>query len=256
MQSPTITKKQTEILLLLYRFRFLSRQHIQTILNHEYPNRIKVWLADLTEKKAVGRTYSRKFGENTKPAVYFLDKNSRDILKEQEKVNPLMLKRIYSEKTRSQYFREHSMFLADIYLNLRSQMKVGTDDFHFLTKGDLEDYDYLPKPRPDAYIVIKREKETKRYFLEIVSEQVPRFALRKRIEYLFKYYSSGVWEKNTKYPFPSILIVCPSYITRAFLSKFISQTRGYEEDELSFFLTTEDQIRTRGVKNDIWQKAD
>ena len=223
------------------------------MLNHKEPRRIKEWLLNLTGNGVVSRTYSKRFGENTKPAVYFLDKKSREILKGQEWVNADLLNKVYREKTRSQYFRERSMFLADIFLNLRSQAK---GEFHFFTKTDLEDHKYLPNPHPDAYIAVKEGKETKRYFLEIVSEQVPRYALRKHIEYLFKYYTSETWQKTTKHPFPTILLVCPSYVTRAFLSKFISQTRGYEEDELSFFLTTEDQIRSRGVKNDIWQKAD
>ena len=253
METPTVTKKQIEILILLYRFRFLNRQHVQIMLNHKTPHRVKEWLFDLTRKGMLSRTYSRKFGENTKPAVYFLDKKSRDILKGQEGINADLLNKVYREKTRSQDFRERSMFLADIFLNLKSQAK---GEFHFFTKTELEDHKYLPNPHPNAYIAVKEGKETKRYFLEIVSEQVPRYALRKHIEYLFKYYSSGIWQKTTKHPFPTILLVCPNYVTRAFLSKFISQTRGYEEDELSFFLTTEDQIRTRGVKNDIWQKAD
>lgn len=112
MEQPTITKKQNEIPYLYYRFRFLDRKHIQTLLNHKSPSLIKEWLIDMTKKRILSRTYSRKFGENIKPAVYWLDIKSRNILKENENVIPSILERIYNEKKRSQYFREQSMFFS------------------------------------------------------------------------------------------------------------------------------------------------
>lgn len=145
------------------------------------------------------------------------------------------------------------MFLADIFLSLRGQV---TDTLNFVTKAELEDHQYLPKPLPDAYIAITEGEETKRYFLEIISDQVPRYVIRKHIEYLFKYYSSGKWEKYSKHAFPTFLMVCPNYVTRGFLSKFITQSRDYETKEANFYLTTEDQIKSQGMKNDIWQKVD
>ncbi len=255
MLTPIITAKQLEILLLLYKFRFLNRQQIQTMLNHKYPSKVKVWLADLTKKRIIARTYSRKFGENTKPAVYFLDIKSRDLLKENPEVIPKLLKKIYQEKTRSQYFRENSMFIADICLNLKSQTQEGTE-FHFFTKTQLEGHQYLYKPLPDAYIAVKDKENSARYFLEVVSKQTPRFILRKRIENLFKYYVSGKWAQNSPHPFPKILIVCPDYVTKAFLSKFIAQTRDSKTRNFLFYLATEDVIKAAGIKPDIWQKVE
>lgn len=252
MQSPSITAKQTEILLLLYKFRFLNRQQIQTILNHKHFNRISVWLADLVEKKMASRTYSRKFGENTRPAVYFLNIKSREILKKSPNVLSSQLNKLYEENKRSQYFREKSMFLADIYISLRAQ----TDgQLYFFTKSNLEEHQYLYKPLPDAYVATVENGVTKRYFLETVSEQLPRFVIRKHIEYLFKYYTSGKWEQNTKHPFPTILMVCPTYPTRAFISKFIKSQQDSETKNLAIYLSTIDQIKSRGLKPDIWQKV-
>ncbi|MEX0616621.1 MAG: replication-relaxation family protein [Candidatus Woykebacteria bacterium] len=252
MESPNITKKQTEIPYLLYRFRFLNTRHIQTMMNHKDPRRSNRWLLDLTKKGILERTYSKKFGENTKPAVYFLAKGSRNILKGRKGVNEALLNRIYRERTRSQSFRDQSMFIADVYLNLKSQTK---GEYHFFTKSELEDHKYLPNPHPEAYIAINEGKELKRYFLKIIDKQVPRFVIRNQIKDLFKYYSSEKWQNQTKNPFPTVLIICPSYVTRAFVAKFIAETRGYEEAELNFYLSTEDQIKAKGIKPDIWQKA-
>ena len=72
-----ITKKQLEIITLLYRFRFLNRLQIQKLLNQKQKNRINYWLKDLYDKKIIGRNYSKKFGDNIKPAVYYLKTKSK-----------------------------------------------------------------------------------------------------------------------------------------------------------------------------------
>ena len=51
------TPKQLEILLLLYRFRFLNSPQIQAILNHKYHHRIQTWLNDLLTKDYIGQLY-------------------------------------------------------------------------------------------------------------------------------------------------------------------------------------------------------
>lgn len=253
MLTTIITSKQLEILLLLYKFRFLNRQQIQTMLNHKTFNRVNAWLADLTEKNLISRTYSKKVGENVKPAVYFLNPKSKQILKDHPEVVAKQLNRIYQEKNRSPYFREKSMFLADIYLNLKGQID---GELIFLTKSNLEAHKYLYKPLPDAYIVSTTKGITKRYFLEIVSEQLPRFVIRKHIEYLFKYKVSGKWEQYSKHPFPTFLMVCPTYPTKAFMAKFIKSQRDSETRNLAFYLGSVDTIKSRGIKPDIWQKVE
>ena len=69
MLLPTITNKQKEILLLLYRFRFLNRIQIQTLLNNKDYKNINLWLKDLTTKNYTGKIFERTPGIN-KPAIY------------------------------------------------------------------------------------------------------------------------------------------------------------------------------------------
>ena len=256
MEQPVLTTKQNEIPYLSYRFRFLDRFQIQKMLNHKSSSLVKEWLADMAKKRVLASTYSRKFGENIKPTVYWLDIKSRNILKENENVIPKLLERIYTEKKRSQPFRDQSMLIADIYLNIRSQSKESGSELHFLTKVDLEAYKYVYKPLPDAYFVLTKGEVTKRYFLEIVSDQKPRFYLKDHIKYLLKYYSSGKWEQYSKHSFPTFLIVAPNYVIRAFLSKKITESRDSESRKALFYITTIDQIKINGMKDFIWQKVE
>jgi len=77
MDKNNLTKKQLEILTLLYRFRFLNRSQIQQLLNHKKISRINLWLKDLYYKKIIGRNYSNRLGDNIKPAIYYLKTKSK-----------------------------------------------------------------------------------------------------------------------------------------------------------------------------------
>ena len=70
MTIPYITPKQQEIPKLIYKFRFLNRIQIQTLLNHKDKRRINSWLKDLSEKEYRKWHYSKTFGENTKHTIY------------------------------------------------------------------------------------------------------------------------------------------------------------------------------------------
>lgn len=256
MKLPPITNKQLEILVLLYRFRFLNTYQITSLLNHKSSGRIKEWLLDLTTKGLVCRTYSRSFGENTKPAVYFLAPTSVHFLKKQKDVNTSLLKRIYKEKTRSVAFRERCIFIASIYLNLEASSKENSSTFHFFTKTELEAITYLPNPLPDAYIALEEKDKIRRYFLEIISDQVPRFAIRNNINNLFEYYDENTWQEATNHPFPSVLMICPNHVLKAFFSKFITEILESEGSDINFFLTTKNQIEATGMNPKIWEKVE
>ena len=172
-------------------------------------------------------------------------------------VVPALLGRVYKEKGRSAAFREHCQFITDLYLLFKSVAKEEKSTLHFSTKTQLEEYRIFPDPLPDAYLVLKkRGRKRRRYFLEVISEQIPRFVLRGRIEYLVEYFDSQEWQKNTGEPFPMILVVCPNPVTQKFLSRFIRKTLESEGSDISFYLTTSDQIKTRGIQLDIWQEVE
>lgn len=251
-----ITPKQLEILHLLYRFRFLNRHHIQSFLNHKDPKRINEWLKDLTSKQIIGRNYSKKLGENIQPAIYYLSSKSHRILKEQDNIDKRILKRVYRERLRSGRLIDHHLLLADIYFYLQSQAKESNQELHFFTKTDLTKHTYLPYQRPDAYIALKAGKdEVKRYFLEILDPDTPRFALRKKISDWCEYFDDNTWQETTQHHFPSILIVTSSESVKYFLNHHISQVLESEMTEIDFYLSTVDAITASEMRTNIWQKV-
>ena len=248
------TPKQLNILLLLYRFRFLNRIQIQKLLNHKDPRRINTWLKDLTTRNIIGRKYSTKLLANTKPAIYHLATKSRAILLAQPDINEKLLKRVYREKTRSDKLINHCLLVADLYFLLDKQTQTNKTKLHFYTKTDLVTHYYLPYKRPDAYIAIESRRQTKRYFLEIIDEGTPRFMIRSKINQYIEYFQANTWQNRTDHPNPTMLFVCPEELTKIFLNKYILQIQEEEpEVDLEFFLTIKDQINNNQA--DLWEKV-
>jgi len=242
MNKNNLTKKQLEILTLLYRFRFLNRSQIQKLLNHKKISRINLWLKDLYDKKIIGRNYSNKLGDNIKPAIYYLKTKSKSYLSDQLKKDDKLMKRIYGEKKRSQRFIYHCILSADFYLNL---LRFSENlQIYFFTKIDLLNYDYLPSYHPDAYVATKNGKRIKRYFLEIIDEGTPRFVIRAKIKQYLEYYSDNTWQEGTNHPFPKILILCPNDLIKKFLHSFIPRIMEEEsQEEIEFYLSTKSSDR-------------
>ena len=249
------TPKQLNILLLLYRFRFLNRIQIQKLLNHKDPRRINTWLRDLTDRNIIGRKYSTKLLDNTKPAIYHLATKSRAILLIQPNISEKLLKRAYREKVRSDKLINHCLLVADIYFLLDKQTQTNKAKLYFYTKTDLVSHYYLPYKRPDAYIALEAKRQTKRYFLEIIDEGTPRFMIRSKINQYVEYFQANTWQDRTNHPNPMMLFVCPDELIKIFLNKYILQMQEEEPKlDLEFYLTTKDQISNN--QDDLWDKVD
>jgi len=254
MEPPNITPKQLEILNLLYRFRFLNRHHIQSFLNHKDPKRINTWLKDLSSKQIVGRIYSKKLGENTRPAIYYLASKSHRILKFQKDIDKRILKRVYRERLRSKRLIDHHLLVAELFFLLKNQAQ--SQQLHFFTKTELAKHNYLPFQRPDAYIALEANKKlVKRYFLEVVDPDTPRFALRSKITHYFEYSDDNTWQEATGHDFPSVLIVCPSESVKHYLNHHISQALEQEWADIQFFLTSAQTLAASKLGNNIWQSV-
>ncbi len=258
----TLKPRQQEILILLYRFRFLDRHQIQTMLNHKHMEKVRLWLNDLTQQGYIHRSYSKQFrGE---AAIYCLVTKSRRYLKNlkpdkekgRETINKLLLNRIYREKTLSTTFRKHCMLIADIYLSLLTLVNKNKAKLHFYNKIDLYGINYLIMPYPDAYFAIEEAKGTiKRYFLDVFDELPPRMILRRRVRQYLRYYDKGEWQDQAKKPFPEILLICPDERSKSYVVRFVKKIFEYE-DSPSFYLSTWQEIQKKGINRQVLHKLD
>lgn len=254
----TLTKRQEDILLYLYRFRFLNRLHIQKLLGHKSFNRIIIWLNQLTTQNYIHRYYNPK--TVTVAAQYSLGLKSRKYLLEKaeekgSKIQPHLLNRIWREHTLSDQFHTHCLFLADIYVSLVALVTKTKATLYFFTKTDLYPHDYMPTPLPDVYIAIKeRNGKMKRYFLDIFDPMPQRMILRRRINQYVDYFDDNTWQETTDHPFPQIILICPDDRSKRYLHRFIQKTLEYSD--LEFFLTTWELVKTKGMCRDVLEKVE
>jgi len=248
-----ITKKQEEILILIYKFRFLDRIQIQALMNHKDARRINAWLKDLVEKKFLGRIYVRKIPENIKPAIYYVAINGIHWFEGRKECNQDILPRLKKEPYHSERFRSHCLFLAQIYIDL---LKSDNHEFtlkNFETKVDMVNYEEILTPFPDSYITLIKQKgntkKTNRYFLELIDEGTPRYYLRHRIKEYLDYFENH--SSSTK-----VLLVCPNELTLKFLERFIPQTKDhgfYYDNKASFSLALSEDVKQHSLVGEIWR---
>jgi len=250
---PKITTKQTDLLNYLYKFYFLNTNQLQKLLNHKKPQRIQQWLKDLKDKNYIDKYdfKGNKFKERSEPATYYLTKLARLKLKDNNKYDLVILDRTYRTKSLTPGFVTNCLFLADIYLNLLSQMKKG-EKLHFSTVANLQGFDYLPKPLLDAYIAIKTSKKTSRSFLILLRAKISWKILDQRMINYVQYSYANRWTDYSSDPLPTFLIICPNETTKRHLYKTIEN----ESPNTPFYLATKEIIQKSGFKGDMWQRVE
>lgn len=169
MTLPNITEKQKEIILLLYRFRFLNRAHIQKLLNHKNPIRTNQWLKDLVTKKYIDRIYSTKFGENTQPAKYYITKGGIRYLKTIPTVETKYLKKLYTESTKKEPFINRCFLVAEVFIKNRNNPLLK----EFYTQSDYPADGPSHDLAPSFGFMIKHGKQTKDYICQVFETGKP-----------------------------------------------------------------------------------
>lgn len=252
-----MNNRKNQILRYLYTFRFLTRIHIQKLLNHKHQNRITIWLNELTQNTYIRRYHNQK--TVTIPAIYSLGLKARKYIKNNPELNDIntsQLNRIWRERSLSIQFRTHCLFIADIYISLLKLVETTGAQLHFYTKTQLKGMNYMLLPNPDGYFSIEEKDGTiKRYFLDIFDDLPARMMLRKRVRQYTNYYEAQYWQDHTKKPFPYVIFICPDDRSKNYLYSFIQKIL-LDQPELSFYTTTRDLVKTNGFNKNSLQKVE
>lgn len=254
MNQQPITKKQLQILNLLYKFRYVTVQQLQKLFHHKDPHRVKDWLKDLKEKRYISVIIDEK--DITKPYIYCLHTKAKYKLLENEDYDSVFLNRLYKEKSYSQNFINHCLFIVDIYLYYLARIK-NDEELHFLTQQDLINYDFFPEELPDVYISIESKEETNIYFLDLFdkyrenSKYAPINVIRKYLDYC----SDGAWQVGTNSTtFPTIRFVLQNDLRKMHIFHYGKAKLEKTYEDFLLELTTQDAIRYSSEKTNIWLK--
>ncbi len=267
-----ITPKQKQILQYLYKYKFLDRKQIQQFLDHKYHKRINDWLKDLNQKEYINRIYSNKFGENTKPAIYYLALNGIRHLKEQNEYPIEILRKFYRLKDRSNDFIEKCILIAQMVLDLKTAADKSHDkkeeselSYLIATPVDLANPDYrfnfLTEYKVDLVVKrLKTKKSGKRtnstyFLLTIIAPTLPRYSIRHQVKKFIELYNGYEWDDINE-TFPTIMVICPTIATMIYTKRM---TRKLLEDEdnpkdLHIQFAMVEKVKEFGVTGDIWEK--
>lgn len=224
MQLPTITNRQQDIILLLYRFRFLNRIQIQSLLKQKDFKNTNFWLKDLTNKKYIERIFERKAGIND-PAIYYISKYGIKFLLSFEEIENDNLRKLYQERRKSKQFIDQCSLVANIYLKLKEQ---DLSEFKFYTQQDFPARGVIRDLLPSFAYVYSKDKKTLQYTCEIIKNGTPRFAIRGRIQKYIDFFKDQ--------PDMNILFICQNLKLSEYIDKYVLRLTG--EDDLGINFST------------------
>lgn len=204
----SLSKKQDEIINLIFRFRFLSRVHLQQLLNHKDRSRVNKWLSQLIELEYIGRIYNENKWMDKAPAIYYLDKKGIYLIRKNYSEKNTYINKLKNEEKISFITKEHSLKCGDFYLYLSSYVKENNHTLKYFTKADLSNeilYQYI---KPDAYFTYETPLGKSNAFVEIDLETESKTTLSKKFKIYIDYYYSFKWKVSYTKFYPTICIVC------------------------------------------------
>jgi len=248
---PPITSKQQEILKLLYKYRFLNRTQIQTLLNHKDKRRIISWLKDLREKEYIGWQYdTTNFIAKSRPAIYHLSLNGIRHLSSLDKYQTDELRKRYKESSRTQVFIEKCLLIADCCIALIAKNGHKAQYTFSLPVEYLDPIDprhYLNELKPHLYFSKRQNNDTTEYFLESFEQTLPRYQLKKRLRDYVEYLD------DTNATGSVVLFVCANTADLIYVKRSVRKLIE-DNDELQIRVTTLDKIKTSGITSTIWEE--
>lgn len=239
---------QLEVLELLLRFRFGTTDLVAQALGRKNGTVIKSRLGILREQEYIGRHYRGVDRLQGKHAAYYLTAKGARILKDED---TRIIKRAYKDKNASRQFIDHSLSVFVASCRLKD---IYGNTLRFFTKTELVDYDYFPKPLPDAFLSLKGESGTTRFFLSIFEASTPAFVLGRQIKQFIDYNANEEWSV-TDSDFPNILIICDTAMLQSRIERKIitSLKNANDMDNLVFATTNWHTLTTDGMR--AWRIA-
>lgn len=251
----TLNQQQTEILQILYKFRFATVELIakyQELDSNNYTNRrLKI----LVDKGYIGRNYDGSYKIHGKQASYYLLLEGIRILKKDPDVNHKALDGMRRDGSVGEVFIQRCLDIFGLYTKFS---QLYGEQLSFYSKSELMGNEYFLKPLPDAYITIEDQPENpKQFLLDIIETSTQFAAVRRRLLRYITHYKSGDWgATNTDYPV--ILLICENALLERRLQRLTTKLLSKEDiDELSIQTTTMKAVMgSEGAEDLIWSSVD
>lgn len=251
-QQRKLTQKQLEVLKLLYRFRFGTSDLLSQAQGGVSRTAAHMRLKTLTEK---GFLVSKRDGQDKlqgKPAIYRLSsKGSKVLAAEGTKYSTRVLNAMRGNRNFSDRFIDHNLIIFTIFNKLNE--KYG-ENLVFLTKSNLdnEDFDYLPSVRPDVFAHLTSDGAY--YFMYLIEDSNPDFALVRHVSTLYEFEKSGIWEGRTGERLPIVLLACTTKRLETIMQKRFAKLNADNDSELIMATTVTSRLLEKD-DDTIWRRV-
>lgn len=257
-KSISLKQGQIDILELLYKYRFSSRQLLHESIGEGSGTEFNLYkkLEVLIKRGLVLKRHEPRQKLLGVPFAYSLTPKGVKTLKslpEHDHITDTIIKGWYRNKTVDQKFVNRTIAIHK-YTNLLAKFYPSIKVF---TQRDLARYSYFPKHPPDAVLSLTAEEGTPlRYFFDIIPSGMPRKAIDGKLMNYCSFFESGNWEV-TKSPNPAILLVASNARTERQL-QYIARARLQRHDELDLriFTTTLQALANANNEGLIWTRVD
>lgn len=237
----TLNQEQLEVLNLLFEFRYGTNDLFAAYFGKKDRSFVHKRMSILLERGLVGRRFDKSYRLHGKPGAYYLTAEGARQL-QAARGTEIIIKSIYKDKELSEQFVRYSLELFGIYNRLRAQYG---EALNFSTRSILnhEDYEYFPRPLPNAFIRLKVGEQEKQFFLEVLHDDQPWFVAVRKILLHIKYEEDGDWaEAGTNSP--SVLMVCESERLAKRVRKRIAKALAdsWDEDNLELAVAVKEEF--------------
>ncbi|TXG76678.1 hypothetical protein E6P97_03150 [Patescibacteria group bacterium] len=250
----SLNNNQYTLLLAVYSLRFSTRSILSQYLGIANNTSLYSRLRILQKHGFIASHYHKDYKLAGREAeFYMLPKGLRELRDaDRLEVSDAMVAAVYKDKSVNPDFIRQQTLLAQI----RSKLVNTYSDVQAFTTRDIQALDYFPKPRPDLFLSMKNDNTVSRFFVEYVPTSVASSNLRKRLEYLTRYYDEDHWG-DTSTPFPALLFIAETGLAEVGIRRLISRHQYHSDTDISYFTTTQKAILNMTADDDaVWTSLD
>ena len=249
----TLNTGQIQLLDLVYKYRFVSRQLVAESLGIAYGSSLHERLEVLVKYQYLGRRFDKRNRLQGIPAAYYLTPTGLRALQSlpgHEAITDAMIKISYKDKTVGMDFVVH---VLNVY-KCTNLLKRHYPNLKVFTKREISQYEYFPPQLPDAVMSLPSDdpKQPKRFFFDLVSDSVPRSALDRRIASYCEFFDEGGWD-ITGSELPGLLLLSEWGPAEKRMQRNVRiQLNHSDMEELLVYTTTTSALERMSDKGAIW----
>jgi len=238
-----LNNNQLHILVLIYKFRFITIPLLTNYLNLKYLSTILRTLRLLEEKGYIHRKYELAYKIDRKPAIYWLTAKGVAVFKDDSRFNPSVLHSYYKNKSLSEEFIQHNLDTFKAYNAIKNTYK---DKFEMFTKQEITHLTDFPEARPDIYL-----RGSNEYFI-VLAHDMQTFLLKKRLKDYVNHSEEIGWGSSD---YPTLLFVLKNNASETRFLDFANSlldSAGIDPNELPIAVTTIKAISQSPNTDTIW----